>query len=238
MPADERALFILLGYAANQLNLFSKLTMFSLNNMTEGESPLSGVQSQMLLRMVIAIIHEAWAKVITGRLLKAPLGRDYIPRLDRGGKAALEALNKLFGQSNILSKIRNNYAFHHPYDADVEAAFQQAVSDPGWDEEWNWFFSQSNFNSLYAVSDIVIVSGIMREIGEPNAALAQERLMAEVQTAMNEMATLIMALTAAIWRKHFGDELEAEMCGNIADAPNLYEFALPFFVEVDSIPDE
>ncbi len=109
------------------------------------------MQSQMLLRMAVGIIHETWAKIITTRLLKSPLGKDYIPRLDDGGKAALDALNKLFGKSNILSKIRNNYAFHHPYDADVEAAFQQAASDPSWDDEWNWFFSHSNFNSLYAV---------------------------------------------------------------------------------------
>jgi hypothetical protein len=238
MPSDERSLFILLGHAANQLNLFSKLTLFSLNNTTdqEPESFLSGVQSQMLLRMAIAILHEAWAKIITSRLLSTSLGKDYIPRLDQGGKDAINALQKLFGKSNILSKIRNNYAFHHPYDVDVEAAFKRAESDSNWDNEWNWFFSHSNFNSLYYVSDIIMISGIMNEIGETDSISAQKRLMDEVQTAMNEMTTLIMALTAAIWRKHFGDELEAEKCGNITEAPGLFEFALPFFVEVPDGP--
>jgi len=70
-----------------------------------------------------------------------------------------------------------------------------------------------------------MVSGIMREIGEADILSAQKRLMADVQIAMNEMTTLIMALTAAIWRKHFGDELEGEVCGNITDAPGIFEFA-------------
>jgi hypothetical protein len=79
-----------------------------------------------------------------------------------------------------------------------------------------------------------MVSGIMREIGETDALSAQKRLMADIQIAMNEITTLIMALTAAIWRKHFGDELEGEVCGNIEGAPKLFEFVLPFFVEVPS----
>jgi hypothetical protein len=60
--------------------------------------------------------------------------------------------------------------------------------------------------------------------------------MGEVRTAMNEMTTLIMALTAAIWRKHFGDALDAEVCAKITGAPGIFEFALPFFVEVPDGP--
>jgi hypothetical protein len=135
-----------------------------------------------------------------------------------------------------LSKIRNNYAFHHPYDANIEAAFERAASDSALENEWNWYFSHSNFNSLYAVSDIIMVSGIMMEIGEVDAVSAQERLMAEVKIAMNEMTTLIMALTAAVWRKHFGDELQAELSANIKGAPGVFEFVLPFFVEVPAGP--
>jgi hypothetical protein len=37
MPVDERALFILLGYAANQLNVFSKMLLFSLNKTSVNE---------------------------------------------------------------------------------------------------------------------------------------------------------------------------------------------------------
>ena len=113
LPLNERALFILLGYAANQLNLFSKILLFSLNKTSENEieSTLSGAQSQMLLRVVIGVLHEAWTKIITNRLLKSPLGKEYVPRLDQGGRDALDALNKLFGGSNLLSKFETTTPF-------------------------------------------------------------------------------------------------------------------------------
>jgi hypothetical protein len=44
-----------------------------------------------------------------------------------------------------LSKIRNDYAFHHPYDADIEAAADLAGADPASDTFWTWYFSKSKF---------------------------------------------------------------------------------------------
>jgi hypothetical protein len=81
-----------------------------------------------------------------------------------------------------------------------------------------------------------MMNGIMKEVGEADMVAAQERLMGEVRIAMNEMTALIMALTAVIWRKHFGNELEAEVCAKITDAPSILKFALPFFVEVPDGP--
>jgi hypothetical protein len=132
MPANERALFILLGYAANQLNLFSKLTILSLNNTTDEMPEALFVWHSVTDAFAHGdrVIHEVWVKVITARVVSSPLGKYYIPRLNEAGKQALDALNKLFDK-NILSSIRNNYAFHHPYDADINAAFEQAASDAG-----------------------------------------------------------------------------------------------------------
>jgi hypothetical protein len=171
MPADERALFLFLGYAANQINLFGKLTIFSSNNLTEEqpEAMLSGAQTQMLLRMAVGLLHEIWVKIITNRFLKSPIGKRY-QTIDFGGNAALSELKKLFGSSNLISTIRNNFAFHHPYDTDVEVAFQRAIADNAWDGEWLWFFSQSNFNSFYYVSDVIVINGIMNGNGSGGPA--------------------------------------------------------------------
>ena len=98
MPADERALFILLGYAANQLSVFTKLVIFSSNKDGAGvEQTLSAAQTQMLLRVVIGFLNEAWM-LVQNRFLMQPLGKTYIPLLDAGGQAALTKLKKAFGQ--------------------------------------------------------------------------------------------------------------------------------------------
>lgn len=85
MTKEERSLFLLLGYAANQINLLSKLVVFSTNNTPEGvEQNLSGAQSQMLARLAIGVLNEAW-ELIHKRFLSTPVGREYVPRLDPDG---------------------------------------------------------------------------------------------------------------------------------------------------------
>lgn len=99
-----------------------------------------------------------------------------------------------------------------------------------------WYFSKSNFNSFYFASEIIVLNGIFAAIGETDLLRAQETLMGEVRIALNEMTTLIMALTAAIWKKNFGDHMDAEVCLEVADAPNSFEFSIPFFVAVPDGP--
>ncbi len=176
MPKTERALLLLLGYAANQINLLSKLVIFS-SNRTPPEQPeqmLSGAQTQMLARLTIGVLHETW-ELLRSRFLSSPLGREYMPKLDAGGLAALDSLKKNFGGSNILNKIRSNYVFHHPYDSDVDAAFVRAAAGVNWDSDWNWFFCRHNFNSFYFMSDVVILHGILNAVGETDLIAAQRK---------------------------------------------------------------
>ena len=77
----------------------------------------------MLARVVIAVLHEAW-ELIRKRLSAARLAGNISFYLIRVGKPPSPVLKKIFGGSIILNKLRNNYVFHHPYDADVEAAFE------------------------------------------------------------------------------------------------------------------
>jgi hypothetical protein len=236
MPADERALLILLGYAANQINLLSKLVIFSSNKTPDGvEQALSGAQTQMLARLTIGVLSEGW-ELISKRFLGTPIGRDYRPRLDATGAAALIQLQKTFGGSNIINKIRSNYAFHHPYNSDVNAAFEVAASDAAWDNDWNWFFSHSGYNSFYFPSDFIIMHGMLTAVGETDLITAHEKIMAEVRWVSENMSQFIMALTAAFWQKHFGSEMTAELREEITHAPGAFDVWIPFFIEIPDAP--
>jgi hypothetical protein len=236
MPEDERALLILLGYVANQINLLSKLVIFSSNKTPDGvEQALCGAQTQMLARLVVGVLNEGW-ELISKRFLQSPIGRDYRPRLDAGGTAALDQLKKTFGGSNIINKIRTNYAFHHPYNSDVNAAFEAASNDAAWDADWNWFFSHSAYNSFYFLSDVVIMHGMLSAVGETDLIAAQDKLMAEVRSVSENMSQFIMALTAAFWAKHFGSEMTGKVCSIISDAPGAFDVWIPFFMEIPDAP--
>jgi hypothetical protein len=128
MTPEERSLFLLLGYASNQVNLLWKLVIIATNQAPENpiEQRVSGEQTQILVRLTIGAMWEAWLLVERG-FLKGKIGLDYVPLLDAPAGQALDRLKKRFASSPIAA-IRNNFAFHHPTNEQVEAAFQMAVS--------------------------------------------------------------------------------------------------------------
>lgn len=238
MPKDERALLILFGYAANQINTFQKLVIFSSNKdgNDEVEQMLSAAQTQMLARVVIGVLHEA-LRLVQERFLGSLIGKEYVPRLDQKGMESLATLKKCIG-SNLLTKLRTNYIFHHPYEADINAAFERAAADPAWDKAWNWYFSGSNYNSFYFPSEFVVLHGIMNAIGEPHLVSAQTRIMQELQAVSEAMMDFIMSFTLAVWQKHFGDEMDAVVCVKTDQSPSIFDVWVPFFVRIPEPPTD
>ena len=121
MPKDERVLLLLLGYVANQVSMLQKLLTFATNRTPaeELEQHASGAQTQMLVRLTVGALNEAWELVRT-RFIENTMAQDYLNPLDPAGQEAFTALKRQFSGSNLLNKIRKNYAFHYPYSDDVE----------------------------------------------------------------------------------------------------------------------
>lgn len=237
MPKDERVLFLLLGYAANQLSMLQKLLTIATNRTpaAELEQHATGAQTQMLVRLMVGALNEAWA-LVTTRFLQTPVGKEYVDKLDGDGQQALDALKRQFGGSNILNTVRNNFAFHYPRSEDAEAAFDAACNDQGLDDFWNLYFSHHDFNSLFFLSDLIYVHGISQQARGADLEDAQRRLMAEVATASMNLIEFAKAYVAAAWLKHIGPEMAARDKITISDAPIIDELWLPFFVEVSSAP--
>ena len=235
MSKEERSLLLLLGHAANQITILSKMLIFSTNKTPEHEpeQQISGAQSQMLARYAIAIMDEAW-KFVSRDFLGTPLGKEYIPKLNPAGAAAFEALKKSFA-SNLFSKIRNEHVFHLPKADVMDKAFQAAADNPAWDNDWNWWFSPYTMNTFYFMSDVVFLHGLLQAVGETDLMAGYHKVMAEVQTVSQQMTAFIYALTSALLAKYFAPELIAQVHSKIDNAPSIMDIWIPFFVE---IPDE
>jgi hypothetical protein len=233
LSKDERVLLLLLGYVANQIMMMEKLIIFSIRKEPTElvEQQMTGVQTQMLLRLMIGVVNEAW-QVITTRFNQNPISVVYRPLLDDGGQKALTALNQQFGSSNLLNRIRTHYAFHHPESDDVETAFQSAINNSDLDSDWNFYFAQHGFNSMFFISDIVIIHGIFKELGETDWAAGQEKIMAQVVSAADNINEFAKAYIKAVWLKHFGQEMLSDRVIEIHDAPKGEEVVLPFFIEM------
>src|SRR5271166_1794108 len=233
MPERERALLILLGYAANQINFFSKLVIFSTNKdgETELEQQLSAAQSQMALRVVVGALNEAWM-LVTTRSMGKPYAKEYTPLLDQQGAEAFVRLKKIFGKGGLVAELRGTWIFHHPDNPELNAAFADAASNPQWDKDWNWFFSHSNYNSFYFLSEFVVLHGILKALGERDLLVGQGKLTKQITAVSEDMSQFIMALLAVLLKKYFGAEIMAETRINIPNAAGMFDVWIPFFVEI------
>jgi hypothetical protein len=233
MPKHERVLLLLLGYVVNQVSMLQKLLTFATNQTPEDElgQHVTGAQTQMLFRLTVGAVREAW-RVIETRFLQTPLAKEYAGLLDEPGRQALDALKQQFGRSNAISSVRSNYAFHLPESDDVEEAFELASADGDLDDCWNLYFSHHGFNTLFFASDLIFIHGIARQLGEAKPENAHRRLMSEVSISGGNLLDFAKAFVAAAWKKHFGSEILAKDMVPIADAPYVDDVLLPFFVRV------
>jgi hypothetical protein len=238
VPKEERSLFLLLGYAGNQITMFQKLVIFSSNKTPSEavEQRISGAQTQMLVRSLIGALHEAWL-LIQKRFLGSPLGRDYQDRLNPAGREALDGLKKYFGASNILNTLRNNYVYHHPFDEHVDEAFVAASDDEAFDDYWNLYLSESSINSFHFASDVVIVHGMMQAIKGADLLTAQEKITRDASVVAKMLTEFILDFSAAFVAKHFSvGTSQPEILGreetSVENAPRLLEFWLPFYVDI------
>ena len=84
MTPEERGLFLLLGYASNQVNVLWKLVVEMTNRAPSDpvDERVSAAQTQIIVRLLIGVLREAWG-LIEKRFLSAKLGKEFVPLLTR-----------------------------------------------------------------------------------------------------------------------------------------------------------
>ena len=159
------------------------------------------------------------------------MGKEYQAHLGSQGLEALAKLKSHFGGSNILNRLRNNVAFHHPGDADVAAGFELVAATRDFDDEWNWYLAAENTNSFYFVSEIIVAHAALSAIGEADVVEAQKRMLSELNHVSDQFIIFASHCLRAILAKYFAPEIVAEVCEKVADAPDAFEVDLPFYTE-------
>ncbi|MGO4869209.1 MAG: hypothetical protein ACLPGW_01125 [Roseiarcus sp.] len=233
VPVDDRNLLLLASHAVNQMVVPRRLLIFSLNfeSKSDIENTLSAAQSQTILRFLFGALAEAWEMVkrpINQRLI----GKDYAGAIGPEGVAAYGVLKKHFGESNLLHKLRNTVAYHHPEGDELAAAFEDVPED----EDWAWYPSDTINNSFYLASDYAISARILKLTGETDTQRAFEKVMGLVVPVSNDMVDFFLFLMRAIVTRHLGVGLLSPRPGTgtkVENVPNLYKVTIPFFTYRD-----
>ena len=238
MTVEERGLFLLLGYAANQITALLKLITIATNVTPDNpvEQRMTGAQTQIFVRLMVGLLNEALL-LVQRRFVSSKLGPEFIPKLDAAALDAPNSLRKRFGTSGQLATIRSNYAFHHPDMDGMEAAFQLAAKGADNEElDWSVFMTASLFNSSFYVADFVIAHGVTNALGETDVNVAHQKFLSELSPIANELTEFAYGFAAAIFKKYFGGELTLTIVAKVPNAPNIDDLRLPFFVDAPGMP--
>lgn len=89
MTPAERGLFLPFGCASNQVNVLWKLVTVATNETPDGpvEQRVSGAQTQIVVRLLVGVLFEAW-RLVQGRLLGTELGKEFVPQLNDAASQA------------------------------------------------------------------------------------------------------------------------------------------------------
>jgi len=226
LPKEERAIVLVGGHILNQIGVLLKLLQFSFSRDPGNtvESNASGMQTQIILRFMMAVLAEACVYLED----RTALIDKYLPEMHDEGKAAYEMVKTGFDKKSFLRLIRNNYLYHYPNDKNVDKAFNSVPDD----EPWEWYLATTNTSSLYFSSELVLGYALMKHTGKTTEADAQSTVMAKARELANAIPDFLMRLMEAIVKRHLGpDALKPLRHTTIADAPKFGEFWLPFFVE-------
>jgi hypothetical protein len=231
MTNEERVFFLLMGHAENQISVMFKVLRFAANNdlADQIKQLVVGTQMQIILRIVIGLLYEAWIKLVNDRFLNRV---NVNVELTEKGKQVVAELNTHFSESGLLGQIRNAFAFHYPNDEYMNGAFKAAAADEELADHWNWYLSNARTNTCYYVSELVLLHAIMKATKEASLEAAQRKLMEEVNKVYGLLIHLFDEIGHAYMTKYFPNPVPGYRVAAIEDAPNFYEFTLPFYAFV------
>lgn len=243
MPSDERQLLLLLGHAANEINVLHKLILMALQPTPELKFVEHAQVGQIfvLMRTLIGKLHEAW-ELFVKRFLGAPqISAKYLPKLNAEAATALDGLKKHFGKQSPLTLIRNGFSFHY---YDKENLVEKRFHDIPDDEPWHFYLSDTPGNCFYYASELVVEAAVIKLANPvPNSAEPyceqSERALKELckliigvsgQGVSGQIMTLFRQCIIEIVSENISD-IEMNDPIEIVDARSLGSIQIPFFTD-------
>jgi len=154
LPKEEQAFFVRLAQVRNdlrQIDLICLTGVQSVNDTAESEKDVSLHQLMFGVRLLYGTLNEAWQIVQTG-WNRSGLAKSFYPLLSTDSKEALDRLKKYFGSKNLISGIRNKFAFHYDPTIISEALLDIESKPP---RNFEFVTGRTNANVFYGFAEIV-----------------------------------------------------------------------------------
>jgi hypothetical protein len=232
MREDERNFVIAVGHLLNELNVLNKIfyrcSQYPTANRVIGKAQTT--QAVCMAKILPGKLAVGW-EMLRNFYFNTQLSREYDPLLSPEASASLRELRRYFGRSmNVISAIRNRYAFH--YDPEQ---FSDALAAPSEEDGWEMFLSEETGNSLYFFSEVVVGHGLLEHINLNSHQTAMNTLIDDITSIGGLFITFLTGCLIVITERYLLKDggLPVERI-SIEDPPGLDDVRIPFFVSVPS----
>lgn len=230
MPEAERVFLFGIAHIANEVNMLQKLYCWA-SNAPKQPSFLKEVhvsQALMLAKLLAGKLHEFW-KFMEKAYFRSRVSQLWESKFDGEAKILLKDIKGYFSDSNCLSAIRNEFAFHYP-DEIMKHGFEKAMQE----EKWKIYLSDTVGNSYYYAADMVAHYAMLEQISPGNHPRAIEKILDE----LNRIACLVIEFAGQCWIVGVelylfpNDENMHLVPHSVNDTPRMEDVQIPFFIQL------
>lgn len=171
LPPAEQLLFLGLARVLNDLRYVKSLVGSASESLksSSGEGRKEDLHHLVFsLRILYGTLYEGW-DLIKRCWSRDKLGKTFYTTLPQDAREAFQFLNKYFGTSNYVRKIRNNLAFH--YNDEFQACLKRADAS----EPYSMIVGRINGNQFFAFSEALhrIAIAEIADIDDPEVAIGK-----------------------------------------------------------------
>lgn len=226
LSSAERSLVLQLGHVCNELAFLNKLLLVVSDTEREGVERVGATTQAMIVsRLFIGKVFEAW-RMIGKQYFGSDLRAEFDPLLPDEAQQSLHRLNKTFGSDNLLSIIRNKFAFHY-----LAEHIDEIVGLLPDEHEFRLITAGSYDNTLYAFAEDVVTYGMLNKTKESSPQDAMDKLIGDLVSVSGNLLNYASHLLAVILHSRLGvplTESEAEYQTVHVDT-DIETFKMPFF---------
>tara|TARA_R110000868_G_scaffold157381_1_gene384586 strand:- start:717 stop:1463 length:747 start_codon:yes stop_codon:yes gene_type:complete len=229
MTGSERTTVLLLAHATNELNVLQRLIMQMDTGPISKHQAINDAETGMLftiVRLLIGKIFETWNLLSTRVLQNEEISKKYLPLLNQVETNALQELKKEFGKRNLLSKLRNNFSFHFPSNAEIDNSLNSLERN----SKLSFFVSETQGNCFYAGAELVILEGMKNQyLPHHFSEIAHDTI-----TTSRNLGDVLGGLIGQILQSHIDIKAKHSELFPVADTSNINEAKISYFFDTSS----
>ena len=223
----EKAFFVQICNFLNDLSILQKLTLFSTSKKATNaiERTAQNIQTLSLLRIQAGKLHEGW-KILHRNFFKKGFSQKYLDKLTPSEKHSYDKVRIYFDdKKNLISWIRNNFAFHYFTEPRTIKKLFDKVSDS---EIFEIFVSEFYGNCVFSMSNTLLTFAILKYTGITDTEKAMGKLLGDVTRITSWFGHFLGRFLVVFAEKHLG--LKSTPV-EIPEPPDINEVTLPYFIK-------